>query len=254
MKNAAISCIALLLAASLPAWGKKAEPALTLTKGARIGVVSLLDPEVTHYHASKTIQDSFLKTHPVQWAVDAMFLDAVKQRITQMGLEAVAVAPSQRLERGRHDFFIDGSVSGGLSRELADEFTQMAAAEHVDAFVVLVPGVNDYEHVGSVRRKDMPDYLRGWGFVTKAEEPTAKPAVFNMTQVLLVSGTGGTALLREREFGGADTDSWATYTPPADLKEMPDAELDTLKPIFSRLVGRQSDRVFDKVYVVGGGS
>ncbi len=251
MKNAAVLCFAWMLASSLSAWGKNAEPAMTLSKGARIGVVNLLDPEVTQYHAGNKIEDSFLKTHPVQWDVEALFVDAVKQRISQMGLEAVAVAPSQGLQRGRQEFFIDGSVAKGLPKACADEFTQMAGANHVDAFIVLAPGLNDSAHAGGARRKEMPDYLHGWGFVTKGWEADAKPGVFNMTDVLLVSGTGGTALLRAREWGGEYADTWSAYTRPADLKEVPDAELDTLKPILSGLIERQSGRVLDHIDVVG---
>jgi hypothetical protein len=251
MKKAVICCLALVLTAGLPAWGKKSEPALTITKGARIGVISLLDPDITHYHSSRQIQDSFLKTRQVQWPIDAMFLDAVKPRLAQMGLEAVAVSPSPGLERNRHEYFIDHSVLNGLSSACAEDFNRMAADEHVDAFIVLAPGVNDSEHAGSSRRKDLPDYLRGWGFITRGEEPTAKPAVFDMTQILLVSATGGTALLRAKEFGGAYTETWASFTAPADLKAVPDDELDSLKPIISGLLTRQANRVFDQVYVVG---
>ncbi len=231
----------------------KDTPALTLTKGARVGVVNLLDAEVTHFHASNVIQDSFLKTHSVDWQLDGIVADAVKQRLTQMGLEPVQVAPSTGLERGRQEFFIEGSVTKGLSRACAAEFTQMAASAHVDAFIVLAPGVNDSAHAGGPRRKDLPDYLRGWGFVTKAEDPPGtKPAIFNMTQMLLISGTGGTALLRAREWGGDYAYNWPTYTPPPDLKEMPQAQIDLLKPIFAEIVGRQSNRLFDQIYVVGG--
>ena len=251
MKNAGSWCVALLMTCSAAAWGKDT-PALTLSRGAKVGVVTLLDPEITHYHSSNKLQDSYLKTLTVSWAVDALFFDAVKQRITQMGLEAVPVAPSDALARARQEFFIEGSVSRGLSAACADEFTRMAASNHVDAFVVLVPGLNDAEHAGSGRRKDLPDYLRGWGFMTRQEEPAGKPAVFNMTQVLLVSGTGGTALLRGREWGGQYADIWSTFTPAADLKDLPDTTLDTLKPILAGLVGRQSGRVFDQIYVVGG--
>jgi len=251
--KAAILCVALVLASSLPAWSKNVEPALTLSKGARVGVINLLAPEVTHYHSSGAIQDSFLKTHAVQWPIDAMFMDAVKQRITQMGLEPVLVAPSQGLERGRQEFFIDNSINKGLSKPCADEFTQLASANHVDAFIVLAPGLNDSAHAGAGRRRDLPDYLRGWGFITKAQQPADKPTVFDMTQVLLVSGTGGTALLRAREPGGGDySDTWSSFTAPADLKEVPEAELESLKPIFTGLVGRQANRLFDQVYVVGG--
>jgi len=250
MKNAAIVGLALLLALSLPAAGKDSA-ALTLSRGARIGIVSLLEPELTHYHSSKAIQDSFLKTLTVSWHVDTLFVDAVRERLTQMGLEPVPLAPSEGLERGRQHFFVDASVAKGLSSECADEFTRMAAANHVEAFVVLVPGANDSSHAGRARRKDLPDYLRGWGFVTYPQGSGTRPSVFNMTTVLLVSGTGGTALLRAREWGGAYDSDWTGYTPPADLKEIPDAQIDTLKPVFTDITARQSDRVLEHIEVIG---
>jgi hypothetical protein len=251
MKKAIIVCLALMLTAGGPAWAKKAAPALTVSRGARVGVVSLLDPDITHYHTSSKIQDSFLKTFQVQWPLGALFMDAVKQRLAQMGLEAVAVSPSPGLERSRHDYFIDHSVLNGLSPACVREFNQMAADAHVDAFIVLAPGVNDFDHAGSARRKDLPDYLRGWGYITKAEQPGAKPTVFDMTQVLLVSATGGTSLLRAREFGGAYTDDWSSYSAPADPKAVPEGDLDSLKPVVSGLLTRQSNRIFEQIEVVG---
>ena len=180
-----------------------------------------------------------------------MFMDAVKQRLAQMGLEPVAVRPSQGLERSRQD---SSSTTRVLKRPVeaacAQEFTQMAADDHVDAFIVLVPGVNDSDHAGSARRKDLPEYLRGWGYVTKAEQPGAKPTVFDMTQVLLVSATGGTALLRAREFGGAYTDDWSLLHPAGGPQGAPAADLDSLKPVVSGLLTRQSNRVFDQIEVV----
>ncbi len=170
----------------------------------------------------------------------------------QMGLEAVPIAPSAALERGRQEFFVEGSVTKGLSKACAAEFTQMAAAEHVDAFIVLAPGVNDSAHAGGARRKDLPDYLRGWGFVTRAGDPPGtKPAVFNMTQVLLVGATGGTALLRAREWGGDYTYSWQSFSPPSSLKDIPQSEIDTLRPVFADIVTRQSGRLFEQITVAG---
>jgi len=116
---------------------------------------------------------------------------------------------------------------------------------------VLVPGANDSSHAGRARRKDLPDYLRGWGFVTYPQGSGTRPSVFNMTTVLLVSGTGGTALLRAREWGGAYDSDWTGYTPPADLKEIPDAQIDTLKPVFTDITARQSDRVLEHIEVIG---
>src|SRR5437868_3838007 len=77
--------VVLLLALGLPLAGKEAGN-LALAKGARVGVINLLDAEVTHFHAAKQIKDSFLKTYTVNWPVAAMLSEALKERVGQMGL------------------------------------------------------------------------------------------------------------------------------------------------------------------------
>src|SRR5438067_10760569 len=42
---------------------------LQLIAGAHVAVVNLLDPEVTHFHASRHLQNSFLKTYTVTGGV-----------------------------------------------------------------------------------------------------------------------------------------------------------------------------------------
>ncbi len=242
---------ALLLARNEPVASKDVT-AVTLPRGARIGIVNLLDSEVTHFHGSTDIKASFLKTHQVDWPVDAMLTDAVKQRMAQMGLEAVPMLPSEGLSRGRQDFFIDNAVSKSLPKACATELTQMAANEHLDAMIILAPGLNDSAHAGGTRRKDLPDYLRGWGFVTKAEDPSGtKPAVFNMTEMLLISARGGTALLRDVAWGGEYNYNWPNFAAAPDQKDLPPAELDKLKPYFAEILARQASRLFDHIEVVG---
>jgi hypothetical protein len=68
-------CRAALCAALLgviPAMLHAAHPpaSLALPAGARVGIVNLLDAEVTHFHASRQIENSFLKTYTVTWPVD----------------------------------------------------------------------------------------------------------------------------------------------------------------------------------------
>ena len=35
--------------------------------GERIGIVNVLDAEITHFHAARRVQDSYLKTYAVNW-------------------------------------------------------------------------------------------------------------------------------------------------------------------------------------------
>ncbi len=235
-----------------PASGKDVA-AVTLPRGARVGVVNLLDSEVTHFHGSTDIKASFLKTQHVDWPVDSMLNEAVKQRLTQMGLEQVPMVPSEGLVRGRQDWFIDNAATKSLPKQCATELTQMAARERLDALLVLAPGLNDGPHATYTRRKDLPDYLRGWGFATKANDtPGAKPEVFNMTEMLLISARGGTALLRDVSWGGAVTAlPWSSFSADPTTKEMPPEELEKLKPIYLDVLGRQAGRLLDHVEVIG---
>src|SRR2546429_1223427 len=56
---------------------------LQLIAGAHVAVVNLLDPEVTHFHASRHLQNSFLKTYTLEWSVSAMLMEAVRERLTR---------------------------------------------------------------------------------------------------------------------------------------------------------------------------
>jgi hypothetical protein len=226
---------------------------LLLHKGARVGVINLMDPEVTHYHGSRTISQSFMKTHPVTWPVDAMFAEAISPRLAQLELLAVPLPPTVVLGRNLDQYFVENAPTKGLPKEVAKDLTQLAAAQHVDAFLILAPSVNNSAQGGGSVRKQLPDYLRGFGFVDKAPDSTGevaeRPSLFNMTQILLVGVGPDGVTLNAREWGGAYAEDWGDYVAPANPKEVPPEELDQLRPMFIHLLSRQSDRVLDWVTV-----
>src|SRR5882757_9644958 len=221
---------------------------LMLHKGARVGVVNMMDPEVTHFHTSKVLAQSFFKTQPVNWQVESMLGDAATQRLTQLELVPVTMGASDTLMRNRNDYFVNNSVAKKLPREVAREFAQLAATERLDALLVLAPGLNNSSQAGGAVRRGLPDYLRGWGFVTG--DTNEKPALFNMTQVLLIGIAPDGAALNAREWGGAYTDEWADYAPPENPKQIPLEQLDRLQPPFGRILARQANRVMDWITVV----
>jgi hypothetical protein len=212
---------------------------LPLQEGERVGIVNLMDSEVTHLHNAKVLVQGFLKTLPVDWPLDAMLDDAVIEPLTHLGLIPVTLEPGDALIRNLDDFFGSNSVAKGLPRQVAGEFAALAASEHVDALIVLAPGPNNSSQ-GAVR-KGLPDDVRGWGFVT--DDGTEKPFIFNITQLLLISVTPDGATLRAREWGGNYADEWVDYRPPPDLKHLPPDELEKLQPLFARILGRQAARL-----------
>ena len=92
---------------SAPLVAKDATP-LVLARGARVGVINLLDPELTHFHDAKSIKDTALHTEPVNWPVAAMLVDALKDRAAQMGLVLVPLGVTDELDRSRESCFLNG--------------------------------------------------------------------------------------------------------------------------------------------------
>jgi hypothetical protein len=207
----------------------------------------MMDPEVTHFHTSKVLAQSFFKTQLVNWQVDSMLSDAVTQRLTQLELVPVAMGASDALMRNRDDYFVNNSVAKGLPRDVSREFVRFAASEHLDALIVLAPGLNNSSQAGGAVRRGLPDYLRGWGFITG--DTNEKPALFNMTQVLLIGIAPDGAMLHAREWGGPYTDEWSDYVPPDNPKQIPPEQLDRLQPPFGRILARQANRVMDWITV-----
>ena len=230
-------CAVLLAAIPVTVAASRPPPALVLPAGARIGVVNLLDSEVTHFHASRQIENSFLKTYTVSWSVSAMLQAAVKDRLSQLGFTIVPVAAGDALRRARESCFLDATLAKGLPKECGPLYAQLAASSGVSAIIVLGPGRNDSAHAGGSRHKELPEYLRGWCFVTGAEP---LPVLLDMTELLLVGVSGSKAELFGRAWGG-DGKSWTGYQSPADLKAFPEQQLNQLQPFYGAMLKQQAD-------------
>jgi hypothetical protein len=237
----------LVLSAPLAA---REEAPLTLLKGSRVGVVTLLHPEVQHFHSARSMRDQALKTEIVDWQVDTMLLDALKERAGQMGLVLVPLPVSDELEHAREDCFLNNNFNRNLPKECVAPFGHLLANERLQAVIVLAPGLNNGVHAGSARRKDLPDYLRGWGFVTgSAGAPDGKPSLFSMTDMLLVAPSGEGAELRGHDWGGSYSLEWSNFIAPPDPKAVPLQDYAALKPLFAGILSRQAARVLDQVMV-----
>jgi hypothetical protein len=239
---------ALLLALlSAPLAAKEVTP-LLLARGARVGVISLLDPEVTHFHAAKAIKDTALHTQPVDWSVAVMLMDALKDRAAQMGIVLVQLSVTDELDRSRESCFLDGNFNKSLPKDCVVPFQHLGAAEHVEATIVLAPGRNDSTHAGSTRRKELPEYVRGWGFITGDENsPDGKPTLFSMTEMLLVAPTPEGPVLKGREWGGNYALEWSSFVAPENPKEIPAQEYNQLQPLFAGILSRQAARLLDQI-------
>jgi hypothetical protein len=242
--------LALVLALlTAPTAARDATP-LTLVRGARVGVISLLDPEVTHFHTAKAIKDTALHTEQVNWSVATLLMDALKDRAAQMGLVLVPLSVTDELDRSRESCFLNGNFNKSLPKDCVLPFEHLGAAEHVEATIVLAPGLNNSTHAGSTRRKELPDYVRGWGFVTGDDaSPDGKPTLFSMTELLLVAPSPEGPVLRGREWGGNYSLEWTSFVPPANIKEIPAQDYSQLQPLFAGILARQAARLLDQIQV-----
>jgi hypothetical protein len=222
--------------------GYAANPAtnLELTSGARIGIVNELDAEVTHFHASRHIENSYLKTYSVSWSVSSMLLGPLLDRLTQEGFVPVPLAASDDFMRSRESCFLNASLAKSLPKDCAHLYAQLAAAQHLSALILLGPGRNDATHSGGARHRELPEYLRGWCFVSGEGANPEAPQLLNLTELLLVGISTNGATLSDREWGG-DGPRWSPYRAPPDLKLIPQAQLDQLQPQFGALLKHQAE-------------
>jgi hypothetical protein len=243
--------LAFLCLLSAPLAAKDFTP-LALARGARIGVVSVLAPEVTHFHAAKSIKDTALHTELVDWSVTNMLSEALKERAAQMGLVLVPLALTEELDRSRESCFLNGNFNkSALPKECVGPFESLGAAERVSAVIVLAPGLNNTSHAGSTRRKELPEYVRGWGVITgEGASPDGRPALFSMTELLLVAPSSEGPLIRAREWGGNYMLEWTDYVAPANVKELPPQSYPQLQPLFAAILARQSARLLEQIQVL----
>ena len=213
-------------------------PGAQVGAGERIGIVNMLDAEVTHFHAARRVQDSYLKTYAVSWPVSGMLSEAVRERLVQLNLAGVPVAAGSALMRAREACFLEANLEKPLPKECAAAYQELAAREHLGALIVLGPGLNNASHAQSGRRKDLPEYLRGW-CLTSAEE--GAPALLNLTELVLIAMTPKGAVLAGRAWGGTVSEPAPTLTPPVDLKALSAAQLDSLQSAYARLLGTQAN-------------
>jgi hypothetical protein len=241
-----------LLLASWPLAGNAA-PRMVLARGARIGILNLLDAGITHFHMAKKLEGRFLKTQYVSWRIDLMLAGALKERLDALGLIEVPVNPSEVLSRSKEGCFLNATLGKGLPRECSAIFAQLCTAMQLDAIIVLGPGLNNSVHGEHYR--DLPDYLRGWGFVTGMRRgPGSEAAVFNLTELLLIGVDRGAAQLAARDWGGSQQlVDWPTFSVPPEQMELPRDELDKLAPVLEEELKSQCNRLLDQVDVSEGG-
>jgi hypothetical protein len=253
MKRSILSALACLLASltisSTPVWSKEPAPKV-IARGTQVGVVNLLNAEVTHYHIAKDSNNSFLKMLQVSWPVDDMLTSALKDPLAQAGLTATPLTPTDALERARESCFVNASLENGLAKKCSAPLMEQASTGGVSYLIVMAPGLNDANHAGSNRIESVTATMRGWGFLTSERAgPKDKPTLFNEVELLLIGVSPEGVTLQARQWGGVYTMQWQTYAPTADPRQIPSEQLDQLQPLYAALLARQARELLNQVHI-----
>jgi hypothetical protein len=229
--------------------GARPQPVLELHSGARVGLVTVLDAEVTHYHAAAQLMASSLKTQPVPWRVDLMLGQALQAPLSALGVVPVPLPPGEALSGLREECFLEANFTKPFSKRCAAPYAALAAAQHLDAIIILGPGLNNGAHAEATRRKDLPDYLRGWCVLTDGRMPASAPTLLNLTEMLLIANTPQGAVLAARQWGGVSTSGWTNFIPQPDPKQLGDAQIEQLQPLVAAMVRTQAQLLIDALRV-----
>ena len=248
------SGLAFVLAASLAitavtGLARQSAPKL-IEKGTQLGVVNLVSAEVMHYHAAKSSNDSFLKIQRVNWPVDDMLANALKDPLEQLGLTLKPLAATEALVHARESCFVDAPLSKGLPKNCAAPLLEQASSGGVSYLIVMAPGLNNEAHAGSSRITDVSAMMRGWGFLTRERAgPRDKPTLCNEIELLLISVDRDGVSLLARQWGGSYTSQWQTYTVPPDQHQIPAEQLDELQPLYAALLVQQAQALVQQIHI-----
>jgi hypothetical protein len=244
------STLVAITAASTMALGAEE---LALAAGERVGIIVMMPTDVTHYHVGKSSTGSFLRTYKVEWPASEIVDDPLAAELQKAGFEPVFLDPTENLHRQRQQWIISSPQAAQLPRAAMEEIERITTAENLQALVIVTPGSNkNPESVQGNRLRKLPAYMQGWGFSTSDETGgITTPIVFNLTQMLLVGRPGSSTELVFREWGGGFVYEWSDFDAGADLKTLPQSEIDKFRPVITDVMRRQLARLMPHIKVAG---
>jgi hypothetical protein len=234
---------------SATAW---AADVLLAPPGARVGIIVMMPTDITHYHVGKGPTGSFLRTYRVAWPASEIVDNPLAASLKSAGLEPVFLEPTEELYRQRQKWIVSTRLGTKLLKPAQEEVDRIFSAGNLQALIIVAPGVNtNPDSVQGNRLRKLPDYVQGWGFSTSDEAGATNPLVFNLTQMLLIGKEGDTSKLAFREWGGSFVYEWADFEPGADLRTLPQSEIDKFRPLILDVIQRQIARLTPHVKVSG---
>ena len=230
----------------------RAADQLIVPAGARVGIIVMMPADVTHYHAGKNERTSFMRTYRFGWSVAEVADDPIAGMLRDIGLEPVFLDPTEALRRQRQAWIISNRLANKLPKPAGEEIGRILRAENLQGLVIVAPGANSNPDFQGDRLRKLPSYVQGWGFATSDERDGAsRPAVFNLTQMLLIGRSADSPELIYREWGGSFVHDWPGFQPGPDLKALPADEISKLRPLLGGILQQQIGRLAPRIKVAG---
>src|SRR5690606_12434332 len=126
----AIGLLAACLLIALPALAQD-ESKVLLPAGARVGIVNLVDTDVTHFHSGKSVTDSFMRTYRPGWPSEEQVETPLRERLASLGATPVPLQPTPALRRNAEEWFITSTRGNRLARACHRELERLATAERL---------------------------------------------------------------------------------------------------------------------------
>jgi hypothetical protein len=250
-----VATCAVTVSAWLVATTALAADQLVLPARARVGIITMVSPELTHYHVGKSRLGSFMRTYRLGWPVPAVLDDPIAAMLKGMGFEPVFLEPTDPLWRQRQNWIISNPLSNKLPKDAAQELAGILDAQNLQGLVIVAPGTNaNPVSSGGDRLRKLPDYLQGWGFSTSDDaDGVARPVVFNLTQMLVVGRSSDSSELIFRDWGGARVYEWPGFQPGTDLKALSAEAISKFRPVMQEMLQTQIERLTPRIRVADQG-
>jgi len=224
---------------------------LVLPTGARVGIVTMMPSDLTHYHVGRSRLDSFMRTYRLGWPLAEVVDDPIAAMLKGMGFEPVFVEAPDRLRHQKQSWIVSNPLANKLPNDAEEELARLLIAQNLEGLIIVAPGNNSTP--GSAdgdRLRKLPGYVQGWGFST-SDDPggVTTPVVFNLTQMLIVGRTPEASELIFRDWGGLLLSRWPGFQPGTDLKALSEDTIAKFRPVMQETLQAQIERLKPRIRV-----
>jgi hypothetical protein len=155
-------------------------PRIQLMPGARIGILSLLENQMTHEHLGALWFDSFRKGYPLDWDLGGYASAYLSRELKYLDRVAVLVLPSPAdpEERARISRDIYSTITSRSSADLKQYLEKLAAANQLDVIVT----ISTYAAESRYEIATNPIRLQGYGLFTRTSMLSDLHAVIPLRQ------------------------------------------------------------------------